>query len=113
MVQLAEESKPQGLILESTFSSLKDVAAIHYPKLAWLVPSDKLDALAHIARYDGPLLQSPGDADLPIPYPLGRKLFDAPNGPKQFVTIPGADHNTPQDPGYYQSLDRFLRSLEE
>ena len=31
-VQLAADSAPQGLILQSTFSSLRDVAAVHYPE---------------------------------------------------------------------------------
>ncbi len=35
VVQLAAESPPQGLILQSTFSSLRDVANVHYPKLSW------------------------------------------------------------------------------
>ncbi len=42
MVQLAAESAPRGLILQSTFSSLRDVADVHYPGLAWLVSKNRL-----------------------------------------------------------------------
>ena len=33
-VQLAAERAPRGLILQSTFSSLRDVADVHYPQLS-------------------------------------------------------------------------------
>lgn len=111
VVQLAAESPARGLILESTFSSLKDVASHHYPKLAWLVPSGKLNSAAQIARHRGPLLQSHGDADRTIPFSSGQKLFRAANEPKTFVTIHDGDHNHPQTAEYYQQLDRFLDSL--
>lgn len=111
VVQLAAESPPRGLILESTFSSFKDVAAHHYPQLAWLVPANKLNSAARIAAYKGPLLQSHGDADRTIPYASGRKLFEAAHEPKCFVTIPGGDHNDRQSAEYYKQLNRFLDTL--
>jgi fermentation-respiration switch protein FrsA (DUF1100 family) len=113
VVQLAAESPPRGLILESTFSSFKDVAAHHYPLLAWLVPANKLNSAVKIATYKGPLLQSHGDADRTIPYALGRKLFKAANEPKSFITIPGGDHNDRQSAEYYTQLNRFIDALPE
>jgi fermentation-respiration switch protein FrsA (DUF1100 family) len=104
----------RGLVLESTFSSLQDVAAHHYPRLAWLVPEGKLNAAARLAKYQGPLLVSHGDADRTIPYELGRKLYEAAAGPgKEFFTVAGGDHNDPRPAEYYQVLDRFLGSLPQ
>ena len=110
-VQLAAEGAARGLILESTFSSFKDVAAHHYPRLAWLVPASKLDSLAKIKGYQGPLLQSHGDADGTIPYALGLKLFEAASAPKRWITIRGGDHNSPQSAEYYREVDHFLDEL--
>jgi hypothetical protein len=110
-VQLAAESAPRGLILQSTFSSLKDVAAVHFPGLSWLVPADKLDSAAQIARYRGPLLQSHGTADETIPPSSGRILFDAANEPKEFVEVPGAGHNDWLTQRYLARLDQFLAQL--
>jgi fermentation-respiration switch protein FrsA (DUF1100 family) len=110
-VQLAAGARARGLVLESTFSSYREVAAYHYPRLAWLVPADKLDAVTQIARYRGPLLQSHGDADQTVPFALGRKLFEAANEPRSFVRIPGGDHNDPPPAEYYRQLDRFLSTL--
>lgn len=112
-VRLAADSGARGLILESTFSSLKDAATHHYPRLAWLVPGGKLDSVAQIARYKGPLLQSHGDADQVVPYALGWKLFQAANEPKRFIRNPKGDHNDPPTREYNTQLDRFLQSLPD
>ena len=111
VVQLAAESAPRGLVLQSTFSSLKDVADFHYPKLSWLVPPDKLDSASKIVQYRGPLLQSHGTADRTIPLSSGEKLFKAANKPKNFVKIPRADHNNWLTDDYSKQLDEFIRGL--
>lgn len=111
MVQLAAETAPRGLILESTFSSLHDVAESLAPSLAWLVSKDKLDSATAIAAYKGPLLQSHGDADRTIPFDSGRELHQAAPGEKEFVVIRGADHNDGQGRPYYEKLQAFLDGL--
>ncbi len=108
VIQLAADSPPRGLILQSTFSSLRDIADVHYPKLSWLVPRDKLDSASQIVRYRGPLLQSHGNADRTIPFSSGEKLFLSANEPKQFVRIENADHNNWLTDAYLEQLDRFL-----
>jgi uncharacterized protein len=111
VVRLAAESAPRGLVLQSTFSSLKDVADVHYPKLSWLVPPAKLDSVTQIVRYHGPLLQSHGTADGTIPLSSGEKLFRAANEPKTFMKIPGANHNNWLTDDYLKQLDEFIRRL--
>lgn len=109
--RLAAETPARGLVLESTFSSLKDVASHHYPRLAWLVPADKLDSVSHLAKHQGPLLQSHGDGDQVVPFSLGKKLFEAAKGPREFMRIADADHNDPLPAEYYKRLDRFIEKL--
>jgi uncharacterized protein len=112
VVQLAAENAPRGLVLESTFSSLRDVASHHYGAVAALViPADRLNSAARIGRYKGPLLQSHGDADRTIPYLLGLKLFEAANSPKKLVTNRDGDHNDTQSNEYFRELDRFIGVL--
>jgi fermentation-respiration switch protein FrsA (DUF1100 family) len=107
-VQLAAVERPRALVLESTFSSLRDVSAHHYPALAWLVSAKKLNSAEQIAKYQGPLLQCHGDADGTIPFALGAKLFAAANEPKHFVRIPNGDHNDWLPDEYYSKLDALL-----
>ena len=110
-VDLAKDGT-RGLILESTFTSLRETAAVHYPAplVALLVPS-RLESLSAIAKYQGPLLISHGNVDETIPFAHGEKLFAAALGSKTFVTIPGGGHNSPQSAEYYEKLDAFLKSL--
>ncbi len=112
VIDLAGKEGARGLILESTFSSLKDVAHTHYsPRLVNALMPNRLDSVSQIKKYRGPLLQSHGDADRTIPFSLGKKLFDAANEPKQFVALPGCDHNDRQTDEYYEALDGFFESL--
>ena len=48
-IDLAASNGARALIVERSFSSLKDAATHHYPKLAWLVPNGKLDSAAQIS----------------------------------------------------------------
>jgi fermentation-respiration switch protein FrsA (DUF1100 family) len=110
-VQLAAERAPRALILQSTFSSLHDVADVHYPRLSWLVPADRLNSAKVITKYRGPLLLSHGTADETIPFPLGVKLFKAANSPKSLVPIPDADHNDWLTREYLQKLSAFIETV--
>jgi uncharacterized protein len=112
VIQLANQSPPKALIIQSTFPSLREVASVHFPNLAWLVPRNKLLSVEAIKRYQGPLLQSHGTNDGTIPIALGKKLFDAAQEPKEFVSIPDADHNDWLTPAYLQRLDQFLQKLQ-
>jgi fermentation-respiration switch protein FrsA (DUF1100 family) len=111
-VDLAARDGARGLILENTFTSLPDVAAAHFKAfpVRWMMRT-RLDSLSKIPDYRGPLLQTHGDADGVIPFRLGQRLFEAGNEPKQFVAIPGGDHNDPPTSDYLQALDLFLASL--
>jgi fermentation-respiration switch protein FrsA (DUF1100 family) len=111
-VQLASESPARALVLQSTFSSVPEVAAFHYPWIpVKLLMHTKLDSASAIPKYHGPLLQFHGDADTIVPYRFGKKLFDAANEPKTFVTIPGGDHNDPFTAKFQEGLDGFLKGL--
>src|SRR5262249_47342916 len=81
-VDLAARDGARGLVLTSTFTSLPDVAANHFPLLpVHALMRTRLDSVSKIRDYHGPLLQAHGDADRVVPYALGRKLFEAANEP--------------------------------
>ena len=112
MVDLAVKDGARGLVLQSTFTSIPDVAARFYPWLpVRMLMSTRFDSLAKIGDYSGPLFQSHGDADEIISYELGRKLHDAAPGQKEFLSIPGGLHNDPLDDEYFRKLDVFLERL--
>ena len=108
-VDLAAADGAPALVLESTFTSLPDVGHSLFPLLpVRTLMQSQFNSLAKISRYRGPLLQSHGNADRLIPYEIGRRLFDAANQPKRFVTLPGRNHNDPQTDEYYEILVEFL-----
>lgn len=112
-VDLAAHDGARALVLESTFTSIPDVAKTMYPWLPLhLLVQTKLNSADKIAAYHGPLLQSHGTVDRLIPYKIGCRLFDAANQPKQFIPIAGGDHNDPQNAEYYNELALFLDRLE-
>ena len=114
VVALASTDGARGLVLESTFSSLRDVAASLYPKtLVNLFVADRLNSQAAIPQFHGPLLISHSQADQMIPIAQGRKLFRAANEPKTFFMISGDDHNDPRGEEYYRALDRFPHRTAE
>lgn len=104
-VRLASELSPKktppaGLILRSTFSSLVDAGAHHFPWLPvrWLL-LDRFPSEQRIRNVTCPLLQIHGRRDTIVPLRLGRKLFaaapdeSASGVTKQFLELPNADHN--------------------
>ncbi len=108
-VDLAAADGARALVLESTFNSMPDVAARHYPWLpVKLVMRTRLNSAEKIANFHGPLLQSHGESDTIVPIEFGQKLFEAANEPKQFISFANLDHNDPQPPDYYEKLAAFL-----
>ncbi len=112
-VDLAANDGAAGLILLNTFSSLPDVAANVYPwvPVRWLMRT-RLDSLAKIPRYPGPVLQLHGDRDEIIPIELAQRLFDAtPDADKRFVTLRGATHNTIPPRAFDDAVKAFFERL--
>lgn len=110
-VQLAAESAPRGLILQSSFSSLKEIATVHFGLMAAVVDTKTLDSATRIKAYSGPLFQSHGDRDGVIPFALGEKLFQSANEPKAFFTVRDAGHNNWLTPEYLEALSKFISKL--
>jgi fermentation-respiration switch protein FrsA (DUF1100 family) len=106
-VDVALHRQAAGLILESTFSSAKDVARVAYPFLpVQYTLRTKFNSVEKISAIKIPLLQMHGNRDGIIPIKLGRKLFDAAREPKEFYAISGADHNDTYIVGGKEYLER-------
>lgn len=93
-VALAAERDLAGLVLESPFSSVAEVAQYHfwYLPARWLV-LDAFDSVTRIREVEEPLLLVHGADDTLIPVRFARELYDAAPGPKEARILPGAGHN--------------------
>lgn len=110
-VDLAQDGC-RALVVESTFTSLPDVAARIYPFLpVRYVMRTRFNSLKKMATYGGPLLVSHGDADELVPYSMGEDLLAAsPSDCKRLFRIEGGGHNDPQPASYFRELAAFLDS---
>jgi len=91
--QVALARPALGLVLDSPFTSLADVAQGRYPWLpvSWLI-KDRHEIIGRIATLHLPLLVLHGEADEVVPVEMGRAVFAAANQPKRLFTFPGALH---------------------
>jgi pimeloyl-ACP methyl ester carboxylesterase len=93
----AAGTPPAAVILNSTFDTLANVIAGHYPMfpfrfLLW----DRFDSAGCAGKIACPILQFHGTADDIVPFDRGRALHDRLNSdvyPHVFITIEGAGHN--------------------
>jgi hypothetical protein len=112
-IDLAARVKPAGLIVQSGFTSLPDMAAAAMPFVPRLLIRSKMDSVSKIGnvRFQKLFIHSP--ADEIVPYRLGRRLFEAAPEPKQFYEVAGAPHNETDivgGPAYFDKLCQFIRT---
>lgn len=113
---IAGRTRPDALVLESPFP---DLAAVFRTNVVMrflsLFSSYRFATLRLMQAYDGPLLVIHGDRDEVIPFAAGQALFDrARNARKEFVVIPGAQHNNlhiVDSHAYWAAIDKFVAGL--
>lgn len=115
-VWLAAQVQPQALVVESTFTSISDMAAKMLPFLPmrWLCRI-KYDSLALIDRIKCPLLVIHSPDDEIIPFEQGRRLYEAAKEPKAFYELSGA-HNEGfvlEGSKYSSALKEFIANREQ
>jgi hypothetical protein len=108
IADLATRTEPAGVILESAFLSVPDMAATIYPWLPvrWLA-SYRYDNGDKVTRITQPLLIIHSRRDEIIPFEQGERLFQRASEPKQFLELRGR-HND----GFYVSRDEYLVAME-
>ncbi len=110
-VDLAAAVRPGGLILESTFTSVPDMASHHFPVVPKILIRTRMDSLAKIRGIHVKKLHIHSRADEVVPFALGRRLFDAAPEPKRFHEVVDAGHNETYLVGgaqYFQAIREFL-----
>jgi len=104
---LASRVNAGGLILESTFSSIRDIVDVSFPLLSkFIFLRYSFNSLSKIKNIKTPLLLIHSPDDEVIPYQLGLKLFDRASVEKVFLQIKGG-HND----GFMQSISPYMKTL--
>jgi pimeloyl-ACP methyl ester carboxylesterase len=92
-LRLALESPPAGLILQSAFTSVREMARAHYPFVPAALVPDAYPSLRRVRELEAPLLVLHGEHDDIAPLSHGQALYDAAPGAKQMHVFPGVGHN--------------------
>jgi fermentation-respiration switch protein FrsA (DUF1100 family) len=90
---LALERPPAGLILQSTFTSVRDLARLHYPLIPRALVPDAYPSLRRIRELRAPLLVLHGADDRVVPVMDGHALFEAAPDPKRIEIFAAVGHN--------------------
>ena len=107
--RLALEKKVRGLILESTFTFVPDMARQLYPGLPLhRLLATRYDTLDHVTHLALPLLIAHSPADELVPFEMGRRLYAAAAQPKQFVALDGGHNDGLWTPDYEHALHTLL-----
>ncbi|MCU7930139.1 MAG: alpha/beta hydrolase [Candidatus Thiodiazotropha sp. (ex Codakia rugifera)] len=106
---LAAKHPSMGIVLESTFTSVPDMAAELYPWLParWLVRYH-YNTRERLADVNSRVMIIHSRHDEIIPFVHGKVLFDTANEPKEFLEMSGG-HNE----GFMQSIDDYRQGWDD
>ena len=92
------------MIVEGTFTSIPDVASTM--KWGWLpigpLITQRFESVRKVAKLQSPLLVVHGANDALIDSALGRRLYEAATGRKQFLLVEGGSHFSTMSVGFSQ-----------
>jgi fermentation-respiration switch protein FrsA (DUF1100 family) len=92
--RIAAERPSAGLILESPYTSVLDIALAEYPLLpVRLLLADRYETDKVLPQVRVPLLILHGERDDIIPVAMARKLAKLANEPKRLVILPEGEHS--------------------
>lgn len=110
-IDLASKRSVAGLVVESSFTSAFRVI-VPFPVL----PFEKFNSIAKLAKISCPVLIMHGDADRTIPFSHGKQLYAAAPNPKKHLWVNGAGHvdlEDVADKAYDSALQNFQELLEK
>jgi hypothetical protein len=111
---LASKRPVAGLVLESTFTSMVDMARQHYPWLPTrLLTRIRYPTLDYLRQVPCPVLVAHSPDDEVVPYPHGERLLRAAPDRGSFLALRG-DHGGGYlltGAAYTEGLDQFFRAV--
>jgi fermentation-respiration switch protein FrsA (DUF1100 family) len=115
-IEVALQKKVRGLVIESAFTSTKDMARTMglFALISPVLPAHYHN-LEKIRRVQAPKLIVHGERDEIVPYIMGRKLFEAALDPKDFYPVKDAGHNDVFIVGgekYFEAFADFARKAK-
>lgn len=105
-IHIALHRNAKAVALESTFTSVPDVAAKYYRIFpVKLLARVRLEIREKVEAFDGAILIAHSPADELIPYAMGRELYETADVPKMWLEMRG-NHNE----GYAITGDAYMNT---
>ena len=113
-VDLASRRECGGLIVQSSFTSAKDMArrTFRIPLFEY-IPKSQFNSLEKIRGGRAAILIVHGTRDETVPFSMGQRLFAAAPEPKFFFPVEGAGHNDVVEAGGEDLLEHLKSFLEQ
>jgi uncharacterized protein len=111
-IEIAQNKKFAGIILESPFTSMIDAGKDKYPYLpVKFLLKDKYASDKKIQNIKIPILIMHGKVDNIVPFYMGKKLYELANKPKYFYFSEYDNHMMEYNKELLKSLKNFIDSL--
>jgi uncharacterized protein len=110
--QLAAQVPAAGLILDSPYTSIRDLAQDQFPWLPVdLMLWDRYETSRYIASIKVPVLVLHGEDDTLVPVRMGRAIHAAITSARTLRTYPGAGHLGHVRLGSFDEVERWITTL--
>ena len=110
--RLAAKHQIPLLALDSTFSSITDVAQCHYRWLpVRLLMKNRFPTIEHASNYHGRTVQTHGTQDEIVPFELGIRLAEQFVGPHELIIREDGRHNETPSNEFYQSISVAIEEI--
>lgn len=101
-----------GIILESPFTSIANVAKIYYPYLpVSIILKDRYDSIGKIKNINTPIFIMHGKMDNIVPQQMGLELFEKANNPKHSYFPEDDDHMMNYNKQLLNEIKLFINKI--
>ena len=108
-IETAQNKNLAGIILESPFTSMLELAQKYYPVLpVKFLLKDKYETVNKLPNVTSPILVLHGKLDAIVPFAMGEKLYQQANKPKFKYFIDNDDHMMRYDQDLLNEIKKFI-----
>ncbi|MFH1201994.1 MAG: alpha/beta hydrolase [Candidatus Omnitrophota bacterium] len=105
-IDLASQRPAKALIVDSGFSSAKDMSRVVFPLLPTIFLSTRFDSRAKVRKITCPKLIIHSLNDEIVPFKLGEAIFDNAPAPKELLKLRG-----PHNSAFMDSKQEFIKGI--
>ena len=111
-IEIAQNKKFAGIILESPFTSMVEMGKKYYPifPVSFLL-KDRYESINKIKNIHIPVLVMHGKKDSIVPFEMGKKIYTSANSPKFYYFSEYDDHMIDYNKLLIEKLKSFIESL--